>query len=194
MKDRIYSSDTEKWVFIAVCMSVCLCLLYLSTFSAAASEYLDFSTLCVALFFLLYCIKNAFCPKGLKPVNCEYLYVYMRTDYSSYFPIGRGGADLWGLAEHLLGPAATNQASDAGWSRAYPTTTLLYILALGLQSGQSRVRGPDGSCYISWLKMVTHDRSIGAYRLGLGRVMENQNWINVVTFCKWMMVLLMLQN
>lgn len=142
MKDRIYSSDTEKWVFIAVYRSVFV-------FSAAVSEYLDFLTLFVAPFFWIYCINNAFCPKGLKPVNCVYLYVCMRTDYSFFLPTGRGGADLWGFAEYLLGPAATNQASDAGWSRAYPTATLLYILALGLQSGQSRVRGPDGSCYIS---------------------------------------------
>lgn len=62
---------------------------------------------------------------------------------------GRGGADLRGPAEHLLGSATTNQAADAGRPRAHPTTPLLYILALGLQSGQPRVRGPDRSGYTS---------------------------------------------
>lgn len=38
----------------------------------------------------------------------------MCSDNSSCLPIGRGGADLRGLAEYLLGPTAANQASDAG--------------------------------------------------------------------------------
>lgn len=58
---------------------------------------------------------------------------------------GRGGAHLRGLVEYLLGPATTNQAADAGWPRAGPAATLLYILALRLQSGQSRVSCPEGS-------------------------------------------------
>lgn len=61
---------------------------------------------------------------------------------------GRGGADLWGLAQYFLGIAATNQAPDAGWPRANSTATLLHVLALGLQSRQSRVSGPQRSPFI----------------------------------------------
>lgn len=61
---------------------------------------------------------------------------------------GRGGADLWGLAQYFLGTAATNQAPDAGWPRANSTATLLHVLALGLQSRQSRVSGPQRSPFI----------------------------------------------
>lgn len=68
--------------------------------------------------------------------------VYMR------LPTGRRGAHLRGLAEHLLGPSATHQASDAGWPRARPAASLLHVLALRLQSGQSKVSGPDRSCYV----------------------------------------------
>lgn len=174
MKDRIYSSDTEKWVFTAV-SSVCLCLLLFYCFillSAEAPECLHFSTPCLlplfSFFFslshlhLIFSTRYTLYLKGVITVRCVHLYVCI--DNSSCLPIGRGGADLRGLAQYLLGPAATNQASDAGWPRAYPTATLLHVLALGLQSGQSRVRGPDGSCYISLTgnDTVIHSRSAGA--------------------------------
>lgn len=159
MKDRIYSSDTEKWVFTAVSsVYLCLLLFYCFVLLFSRSTWMSplFNTVSVALFSFVFSLSHlhlifsthyTLYLKGVITVCCVHLYVCI--DNSSCLPIGRGGADLWGLAQYLLGPAATNQASDAGWPRAYPTATLLHVLALGLQSGQSRVRGPDGSCYIS---------------------------------------------
>lgn len=167
---------------------MCICVYsyftVLSSFSAEAPECLHFSTLCllpVSVFFslshlhLIFSTHYTLYLKGVITVRCVHLYVCI--DNSSCLPIGRGGADLWGLAQYLLGPAATNQASDAGWPRAYPTATLLHVLALGLQSGQSRVRGPDGSCYISLTgNGDTQQVSRGRYRLcSIGCLMENQN-------------------
>lgn len=106
MKDRIFSSGTEKCVFPAFLVAVCIFLLYCWSCWAELSYCLivpSISFVCRAVFWWQLCALT-----------------------------GRGGADLRGLVEYLLGSSTTNQASDAGRPRAYPSTTLLHVLALGL--------------------------------------------------------------
>lgn len=150
MKGRIYSSDTERWVSTP---TPCVCVLMF--YPPVQQKHLNVSTLhhfLSPLFTFSFSHSQSNTPHPLYAVaqggnNCRLrVFICLHVHWS---PTGRGGADCRGLAEYLLGPAATNQAPDAGWPRANPAAPLLYVLALGLQSGQSRVRGPDRSSYTS---------------------------------------------
>lgn len=126
MKDKIFNSDTEKYVFLA-CFWVHPSFEHRFPFLAA---WVALPVRC-SLVDPLYYPQH---PRGL---------IHMLCLLSAL--TGRGGAHLRGLVEYLLGPTTANQAADAGWPRADPAATLLYVLALRLQSGQSRVNCPEGS-------------------------------------------------
>lgn len=167
MKDRIYSSDTEKWVSTALCVCVFAFILIVMFYPPFKQKHLNVLLSPFLVFLSVICnlidpTHYMLDPRVVITAYCVYLCVCVCIDNSFSLPTGGGGADLRGLAEYLLGPATTNQASDAGWPRANPTTPLLYVLALGLQSGQSRVRGPDRSVTPHWPEMVIDSRPAGA--------------------------------
>lgn len=142
MKGRTFSSGTEKCVFPASFLDVFvfICLNRLPFLAAG----LDLTAKSCLMYPTCYPPSSS---RMLTPAVGSY--VQLCAQCSSCVVTGRGGADLRGLVEHLLGPTATDQAADAGWPRAYPAATLLYVLALRLQSGQSRVSCAEGYNIIS---------------------------------------------